>query len=73
MAYFADNTSTHSLSGGLTRALADLGNFIVNLAESNSKVRAVNALNALSDEQLAERGLKREDIVYHVFGNHFYI
>lgn len=35
--------------------------------EAHPRMRRVQALQAMSDEKLAERGLKREDIVRHVF------
>ncbi len=43
--------------------------FLVTIAESNSRVRRVNYLNSLSDAELAQRGLRREDIVRHVFAD----
>ncbi|WP_299786232.1 DUF1127 domain-containing protein [uncultured Marivita sp.] len=49
-----------SLFDGLTRGVNQI-------AEANSRVREVERLQALSDETLAEKGIKREDIVRHVF------
>lgn len=46
-----------------------IGNWMIRLAESNTQVRKAQFLYSLSDEDLAKRGLKREDIVTHVFGN----
>ncbi|WP_121630220.1 DUF1127 domain-containing protein [Tropicibacter alexandrii] len=46
---------------------------MVNIAESNSRVKRVEALQALSDAELAARGLKRDDIVKHVFGDVMYL
>ena len=45
-----------------------IGNAVMYLAENNFRVKQLEALSALTDEQLAERGLKREDIVLKVFG-----
>ncbi len=45
-----------------------IGRFLIYLAESNSRMKQLEALSAMSDEQLATRGLKREDIVMRVFG-----
>ena len=39
-------------------------------AEANAYVKEVDALNSLSDEALAERGLTRGEILRHVFRNH---
>ncbi|CUH54017.1 DUF1127 domain-containing protein [Shimia sp. R11_0] len=65
-------TDTHSsapLSLGkiLAAPFVAIGNFLVAMMENNSRVQHVQALNALSDAELAERGLKRDDIVAHVF------
>ncbi|RDD66184.1 DUF1127 domain-containing protein [Thalassococcus profundi] len=55
-------------------ALRSVGRFFVLLAETNSRVKAIEHLNTLSDAQLAERGIKkREDIARHVFRDLFYV
>ncbi|MBT8153196.1 hypothetical protein KMP13_04690 [Epibacterium ulvae] len=50
-----------------------LGKFLVQLGESNARVQVMRKLMEMSDEELAKRGLKREDIVQHVFADKFYI
>lgn len=40
--------------------------------ENDSRLRRVRALQALSDEELAKRGLQRDEIVQHVFGPYMY-
>lgn len=74
MALAVTNT-THGF--GLTRALAAFGrgifNFFEQIAIANSRIEKVNALQALTDEQLAERGLKREDIVRYVFADRYWV
>lgn len=50
----------------LTAPLRGLWNAMVFIAESNAKVREIEALQAMSDAQLAEIGIAREDIVHHV-------
>lgn len=47
--------------------------FLVRIAECNHRVRRVQALSAMSDAQLAARGLKREDITRHVFQDMLYV
>lgn len=75
MAY-ASNTSAPAtlnplgLIAGFFRAI---GNGLVNMAEANHRVNRARTLMALSDEQLAARGIKREDVVKHVFGDIMYI
>ncbi|OSQ51018.1 DUF1127 domain-containing protein [Marivita geojedonensis] len=54
-----------SLFDGLTRGLSQV-------AEANWRIREVERLQALSDEALAKKGLKREDIVRHVFRDVFW-
>ena len=53
----------------LTRSLAAIFTGLINLAEANPRYLQLQKLQALSDEQLAKKGLKREDIVMHVFGH----
>lgn len=48
-------------------------NALISVAESNSRIKEVERLNAMSDEELAKRGVKRADIVRHVFRDSFYI
>lgn len=42
-------------------------------AENSSRMKRIEALNAMTDEQLAERGLKRDEIVRHVFQDLMYV
>ena len=48
-------------------------NALVRVAERNPQMQRVQALAELSDAQLAERGLERQDIVRHVFGDRFWL
>ena len=70
MANATVNTSTSFNLGAPFRAI---GNFFVAIMEANARVKKVEFLNSLSDEQLAKRGLKREDIVREVFKDSFYL
>ncbi|NIZ13740.1 DUF1127 domain-containing protein [Phaeobacter sp. HF9A] len=73
---FATHAQTNStlnplaLIAGFFRAI---GNGLVKMAEANDRVKRAQALMALSDAQLAKRGMKREDVVKHVFGDIMYI
>lgn len=49
-----------SLIDGLTRGFG-------RIAEANWRIREVERLNAMSDDALEAKGLKREDIARHVF------
>ncbi len=48
-------------------------NILVAMAEANPRVKAVSRLSAMSDEELAARGLKRDEIVRHVFRDMYYV
>lgn len=41
-------------------------------AERQSRQAQILAFDALSDEELAARGLRRDQIAYHVFRDRFY-
>lgn len=62
-----------SLGKILATPFSAIGRFFVAIMENNSRIKRVDALNALTDEQLAKRGLRREDIVRHVFGDYMHI
>ncbi len=64
------STQTREKSSGVFDSII---NFLVRIAESNGRMKAVERLNAMSDSELQARGLKREDIVRHVFRDMFYI
>lgn len=49
------------------RALKAIWNGLVSLSEANARSKELDFYNSLTDEQLAERGLKREQIVRYVF------
>ncbi|WP_299354832.1 DUF1127 domain-containing protein [uncultured Shimia sp.] len=44
-----------------------IGKGMVALAESSSRYKQIEQLNAMSDQELADLGLKREDVVRHIF------
>ncbi|WP_292289404.1 DUF1127 domain-containing protein [Marivita sp.] len=55
-----------SLINGLTRGFTQI-------AESNWRIREVERLQSMTDEALAARGLKREDIARHVFRDIYWV
>lgn len=71
MAYASTHTTPQPRSFGFARLFSAIGTALVALAEADSHVRRVQALNEKSDAELARMGLKREDIVRHVFGVHY--
>lgn len=56
-----------------SRVLSAIGHMFVAIGESNPRLKRVEALQRLSDAELAEKGLRREDIVRHVFQDLFYV
>ncbi len=60
-------------SGLLTRIGETLGHFVVALATARGRAIEAERLHAMSDEKLAELGIKREDIVHHVFRDSYYL
>ncbi|MCR8550354.1 DUF1127 domain-containing protein [Salipiger sp. P9] len=70
---FLSATQRHDTSPFLYRLLAGFGKIIVAVGEANPRMKKVDALQRLSDAELAERGLRREDIVRHVFHDVYYL
>ncbi|ETX14006.1 hypothetical protein OCH239_05995 [Roseivivax halodurans JCM 10272] len=70
LADFQTTTTTGAERRGIFTRIFDS---LVAIAENNHRVRRVQHLSALSDAQLAQRGLKREDIARHVFRDVLYI
>ena len=71
MAHAISYTDTYPKAPLLTRIADGLGAWVNSLAESNPRMRGVRALQAMSDAELARRGIRRDEIVAHVFRNTF--
>ena len=67
MAHVQSSLGSVSPFAKIAAVFAEIGGFLVRVSEANSRVREMDRLNAMSDEELARMGLKREDIVLHVF------
>lgn len=59
----------HERRGILGRIL----DVFVKIAESNHHMRRIEYLNAMSDAELAQRGIRREEIVRHVFRDSMHV
>ncbi|NRB03287.1 MAG: DUF1127 domain-containing protein [Rhodobacteraceae bacterium] len=57
----------------IKRALSSILNGLISISANTSRVREMEALMALSDAQLAERGLKREEIARYVFRDTYFV
>lgn len=53
--------------------LAGIGTFILRIVENHPHTRQIEKLNAMSDAELAARGVTREDVVRHIFRERYYI
>lgn len=70
-------TTTNSAPGGLLAWASGFWSALINLRaaslDQTGRVAEIERLQALSDDDLAARGLRREDIVHHVFRDLYYI
>ena len=75
-------TSTVSNTGGVSLKspiaaigafFAAIGNAMIAASSNSSRLNKVEMLNAKSDAELAKMGIKRDDIVHHVFRDLYYI
>ncbi len=74
MANITVNTEhTISLGRVFSAPFRAIGRFLVAIMENNTRVKQLEYLSSLSDEQLAAKGLKREEIVHHVFKGQYYV
>ena len=74
MAYTtAHQVQSAPLTGVVGRILSAIFNALTRIAENNPRYKKMKQLSAMSDEQLAEIGLRRDDIARHVYGDRLYI
>lgn len=71
----ADITAHHAAqrSFSVGNIFKSIWNGLLYIGEHNSRVQKLNRLMALSDDELARRGMKREEIVRHVFSDMLYV
>lgn len=73
MAYTATNSDLAVSNTVFARILSGLKSFGTAYVEARSRQAEIAALESLSDEELAERGLTRDSIVRHVFSDTYYL
>ena len=56
----------------LATVFRSIGTALINASEASSRIRKIEALQAKSDAELAQMGLKRDQIVHHVFKDFYY-
>ena len=67
MAHFQTAIETQSLWDKVVAPFHAFGELLIRLSEANVRVREVERLSKLSDAELSEIGVAREDIVRHVY------
>ena len=73
MGTIVDVRQGNRIAAGLNRVFNGILNFLVSISTAQSRVRQIEFLCALTDEELAERGLFRQDIVRYVYRDAYYI
>jgi hypothetical protein len=71
-AYTTNTTRPDFPRHGLRRFFTALGDWMVTRMENHPRLKQIERLQALSDEDLAARGLMRSEIVHHVFRDRMY-
>ncbi len=78
MAY--NNTISHSNVPTIKAPFAVIGGFfaaiwtgLVNMGANSGRMRQVTFLQSKTDEELSAMGIKRDEIVHHVFRDTFYV
>ena len=64
-----EQTSDHGVIAAMRRFFTMFGAAMAAYGESQTRIRQIDVLNAKSVAELAGKGLKREDIVRHVFAD----
>lgn len=73
MAYTTQATASTGIIAAVQNFFQSLGTALVNVAEANPRMKQVELLQRMTDAELAERGIKREDIVRVVFKDMLYV
>ncbi len=73
MAHTATNTDFAASHPVFARMLDALKNFGTAYIEARSRQGQIAAYQAMSDAELAERGIERDNIVRHVFADTYYL
>ena len=66
-------TSTQSAGISFPNPFRAIWNAMTHLAEANPRFKEIQKLNDTSDEELADRGLERADVVRHIFRDRLYM
>ena len=73
MAFVSTQDHTHVRGNILKSVGAAISRYFVASMEAASRSTQIQALQSMSDRQLADIGLKREDIARHVYSDMFHL
>jgi len=68
-----DHGVLHGIADGIRHVLADIGNALIAFAESDPRVKRMQELQSMSDEELAAKGIRRDDIARYVAGGGYWM
>lgn len=71
--FSSELTTTRNFLSRIGTFFSTVGTAMVNSSSGQARLDRVNALGAKSDAELAEMGIKRDEIVHYVFRDVFYI
>ncbi len=73
MAFYTDTIDNHPKASLAARVRQGVGRFFAGLADAQNRTQAVERMQDLSDKDLAKLGVRREDIVRHVYRDIYYV
>ena len=73
MADITTNSVAATSGFSVSKAFDGAVEWLINLSKHSSRAKAVDALSAMTDEELAAKGTTRKDEVMRIFGASAYI
>lgn len=73
MAFYTDTIDNRPKASLATRFLRGTSRFFSTIADAQNRTNAVNRMQDLSDAELARMGVRRQDIVRHVYQDIYYL
>lgn len=72
MAFYTDTIDGNAKPSFMARMLRGMGRGFAKLADAQNRTNTVERLQSLSDAELAKIGVRRQDIVRHVYSDIYY-
>ena len=73
MAYTTQGTQSFGFLSAVRQFFSNVGVAMIAAAENSPRMKKISALQSMTDAELAERGIRREDIVRIVYQDVMYI